>query len=729
MTHFRTILATVRPAFVLVVIALTIVDAVAQRSPDVSSIQGHVTPGCRVLAPAGGGGTHNVSLWPGGVVPYEFDSSVSGLNMNRTLDAMAELEAVSLVTFVPWESSLGDDRIRFFSASENSSFIGRIGGPQAVNILNWESRFTIVHEIMHALGIYHEHQRPDRDDFIQVNDANVIPEFAFNFAIETDAKTFGPYDFESVMHYGQCTLSNCGSTCPLNPNACRTITVLPPNQAQQTLIGQRDHLSPGDINTINALYDARLQPFPALELFEQPAISDTGWLIEGSTALVTQANVMPSPPFVVSIPRDSALASGVINAEDLGSLTCTFWMRKPNGQSSNALLVIERRDADLEWVEVDTISTGEIDGEAYVKRSITLGQDELHANLRLRFRVLGGVPTDAWTIDSIRLEGELPPPNDACQFGTLISPGDVVPFDTRGSDATPTVIGCASGDHDVWYRMVTMNAGELQLSVCDAIAPVSIALFTFICPTADTTPVLCATEGCGDGAALTFQTASTTLFWIRVSSASPVAATLVTDFVTAADTVGVCCLGAGNCTLTTADYCVDAGGLYQGDGTTCAQVICEPAVGACCFDDGTCADVIESGCINAGGAWTFFSSCDSLICPVEMGACCLSSSQCAMTSVDECAQIGGVYAGVGSNCLEAPCTLEPCQGDCAPLSVDGVIGNNVVNVDDLVAVITAFGMAISPTDVAPLNPDGTLGNQIVNVDDLITVINQFGPCE
>ena len=35
-------------------------------------------------------GTHQANLWPGGVVPYEFDANVTQLNQDRTLAAMAE---------------------------------------------------------------------------------------------------------------------------------------------------------------------------------------------------------------------------------------------------------------------------------------------------------------------------------------------------------------------------------------------------------------------------------------------------------------------------------------------------------------------------------------------------------------------------------------------------------------------------------------------------------------
>ncbi|MCA9296227.1 MAG: hypothetical protein KC983_06905, partial [Phycisphaerales bacterium] len=72
--------------------------------------------------------------------------------------------------------------------------------------------------------------------------------------------------------------------------------------------------------------------------------------------------------------------------------------------------------------------------------------------------------------------------------------------------------------------------------------------------------------------------------------------------------------------------------------------------------------------------------------------------------------------------------VPPCPADCAPFYTDGTWGNDVVNIDDLLAVVNSFGESDSPCDVTPANPDGTFGNNEVNIDDLLSVINAFGPC-
>ena len=56
----------------------------------------------------------------------------------------------------------------------------------------------------HALGLIHEHQRPDRDEHVKIIWRRVVSDklHAFTkYANETINYYNTPYDFSSVMHY------------------------------------------------------------------------------------------------------------------------------------------------------------------------------------------------------------------------------------------------------------------------------------------------------------------------------------------------------------------------------------------------------------------------------------------------------------------------------------------------------------------------------------------------
>ena len=71
--------------------------------------------------------------------------------------------------------------------------------------LSCMNQATIAHELVHALGFDHEHNRPDRDDWVQI-DFNNVRENRENSDFKIlDSKKFynlsTPYDYKSIMHY------------------------------------------------------------------------------------------------------------------------------------------------------------------------------------------------------------------------------------------------------------------------------------------------------------------------------------------------------------------------------------------------------------------------------------------------------------------------------------------------------------------------------------------------
>ena len=54
------------------------------------------------------------------------------------------------------------------------SHLGRKGGIQSITLSdNCRDKMVVMHEIMHALGREHEHQRYDRDKYVTVNWSNI----------------------------------------------------------------------------------------------------------------------------------------------------------------------------------------------------------------------------------------------------------------------------------------------------------------------------------------------------------------------------------------------------------------------------------------------------------------------------------------------------------------------------------------------------------------------------
>jgi hypothetical protein len=104
-----------------------------------------------------------------------------------------------------------DDRLRLFSPRSLRdscwSYLGRRKSSDAqdlsLGLPGCTSQATIIHELLHAVGFAHEQKRPDRDQFVTINWANIKSDAVNNFEIHStsDVNTFNrPYDLgESLI--------------------------------------------------------------------------------------------------------------------------------------------------------------------------------------------------------------------------------------------------------------------------------------------------------------------------------------------------------------------------------------------------------------------------------------------------------------------------------------------------------------------------------------------------
>ena len=82
-----------------------------------------------------------------------------------------------------------------------------IGGRQEMNLAyTCFNNGSVLHELMHVLGFYHEHSRPDRDEYLNIFLENVQPEKKNNFIKLTNQHyrlVNDNFDYESIMIYGE----------------------------------------------------------------------------------------------------------------------------------------------------------------------------------------------------------------------------------------------------------------------------------------------------------------------------------------------------------------------------------------------------------------------------------------------------------------------------------------------------------------------------------------------
>merc|ERR1711973_400802 len=179
-------------------------------------------------------------------IKYYIDPQISGAT-SAIDQAIADYHRYTCIRFSRQSRKPSGPHIYFTTGSGCSSPVGRSRYGNSIRLARgcWR-KGTIVHEIGHSIGIFHEQSRPDRDQYVIIRWENIYEKNKHNFNKMRTSSWGGkesPYDVNSIMHYGSRYFSKN-----------RGLTIQTKNSSDQSRIGNRSGFSEIDKEQINKMY-------------------------------------------------------------------------------------------------------------------------------------------------------------------------------------------------------------------------------------------------------------------------------------------------------------------------------------------------------------------------------------------------------------------------------------------------------------------------------------------
>ncbi|KFF23066.1 M12 family metallopeptidase [Chryseobacterium sp. JM1] len=188
-------------------------------------------------------GGASFSRWPGAKIYYTVAGNMGSINANKITSAVNEYNTKTNTQWIPRTNQTNYVEFIFGSSSGSDGWahIGYQGGKQTISLDQYISVGSVIHEMGHTVGLYHEHARKDRDQYVSIQWNNIQDGQAYNFNMYNSGTDIGPFNINSVMMYWPNSYSKNGQ--PTIKRANNT-----------TFTYNRTGFTTGDINTINTMY-------------------------------------------------------------------------------------------------------------------------------------------------------------------------------------------------------------------------------------------------------------------------------------------------------------------------------------------------------------------------------------------------------------------------------------------------------------------------------------------
>uniref|UniRef100_F1L7S1 Metalloendopeptidase n=1 Tax=Ascaris suum TaxID=6253 RepID=F1L7S1_ASCSU len=204
-----------------------------------------------------------IKKWPNARIPYAISSEYNERERAVLARAFQEYHTRTCVRFSP-RTAFDRDYLYIGKIDGCFSDVGRAGGRQELSLDHGCLQYdTAIHELMHSVGFFHEHERWDRDNYITILWHNIDEEAYDQFGKVdlSESSYYGqPYDYHSIMHYDSLAFSKNG------------LETLIAKRSEMTLVmGSAVDFSTIDLAKINQMYSCSMR---TRSMFSQPDLID-----------------------------------------------------------------------------------------------------------------------------------------------------------------------------------------------------------------------------------------------------------------------------------------------------------------------------------------------------------------------------------------------------------------------------------------------------------------------